>query len=161
MTCGLAINPSSVQTCDNQVWTHARFARIPSIGAQCQQEEHHAQQVLALGNPRHRLDVDRVQREKRSDHRAAACVSGCPPQHPEQQHHVDDVQQQVRLVMPARIQIEQLAIQRVREPGQGMPVRGVQRRKAPLDGLPAQTRLHLRVVQDIDVVVVVQERMAG
>ena len=84
---------------------------------QGEQEEQHAQQVLALGNPGDRLHIDGVQRKKRGHHRAAAGESRGPPQHPEKQQDVQRMQQKIDDVRSGGIQAEELEVQRVREPG--------------------------------------------
>ena len=85
--------------------------RVPAIGAQGEQEEQHAQQVLALGNPGDGLHIDGMQRKQRSHHRAAAGESGGPPQHPEEQQNVQHVQQEIDNVRPGGIQPEELEIE--------------------------------------------------
>ena len=54
----------------------------------------------------------------------------------------------------AGVEAEELHVQHVREPGQGMPVGGVGGGEGPRDGLPAQPLLDVRVFGDIDLVVV-------
>ena len=90
-----------------------RSLRIPAIRAQGEQEEQHAEQVLSLGNPGYRLDIDGLEREERRDHGAAGNVSGSARQHPEQQQHVHDVQREIHQMRPGRIEAEDLHIERV------------------------------------------------
>jgi hypothetical protein len=56
-------------------------------------------------------------------------------------------------VMPDRIELKKLAIERVREPRKRMPVRLIERGERPGNRAPAQPRAHLRVVDDIAVVI--------
>ena len=65
----------------------------------------------------------------------------------------------VHLVMAGRINAEQSAIYRMRQPGQGMPVAIVKRRESPFDGAPAQALLHVQVLINVSLVIQIGERM--
>ena len=83
---------------------------IPSVCAEREQKKEHAQYVLALCNPGHRFDVDGMQREQRGYHGAAAGVTRGRLQHPEQQHHVEGVQEQAGGMVRTGVEAEPLAI---------------------------------------------------
>ena len=56
-----------------------------------------------------------------------------------------------------RIQSENLAIQRMGKPGQRVPVGLLKRGERPSDSAPVNARAHLRIFDDIAIVVVAQE----
>ena len=57
----------------------------------------------------------------------------------------------------AWIQAVKLIIQHVGEPGQGNPVAGVDSGKRPDDSFSLQSHSHMRIIGNIDVIVVVDE----
>ena len=59
------------------------------------------------------------------------------------------MEQHVRCVMPAGVHAVDLRVEHVRNPGQRMPVAGVESRERPGDILPAQPGLNVRVLPDI------------
>ena len=144
-----------------QVASDTGIARVPTIYAQREQEEHHAEQVLALGDPGDGFNVDGVESEKRGDHRATSDGAGSSPQYPKQQYYVDDVQQEIGLMMAAGVEAEHPAVQRVREPGERVPIGSAERRERPLHGRYVQSALHVHVVYNVDVIVIVEERMGA
>ncbi len=98
-----------------------------------------------------------MQREQRSHHGAAAGVARRAQQHPEQQCNVGRVQQDVGAVVLAGIERIEVAVERVGEPGQGMPVGVMEGGEGPGHGVPLQPVLHMPVVADVGVVVGVGE----
>ncbi len=128
---------------------------------QRQEVEQGAQHVLALRHPRHRLHVRRVQGEQRRDEPAQAGAPGQPPQQGEQQQRVEQVQRQAAQVVAARPQPEQLHVQHVGPPGEGVPVAGMAGGERPAHRLRRQPLLDVRVFGDVQVVVVVDELVAG
>ena len=159
MTCGLAMSPSANKNCDHGVASGSRFARVPSVSSQREQEKQHAEQVLALGHPHYRFDVDGVQRKQRRHHEAAACGPGRLQQDPEQQRYIERMQQYIGAVMASRIELKELAIQGVREPGHGMPIGLIVSGESPRDRVPGEPGLNVEVLGDIAVVVVIDERV--
>ena len=133
-------------------------ARIPAIGAEREQKEQHAEQILAFGDPRDRLDIDGMQRKQQGHNQAASAIPGRLGQHPEQQHRIHRVQQQIRFVMPPGVKRKEVVVNGMRQPGQRMPVRRVKGGERPLHRLPIQL-LDLGVVHDIRLIVQVDERM--
>src|SRR2546425_980755 len=106
----------------DQIASHLRLSHIPVIGSQGQQKEEHAQNVLALRGPGHRFDVNRMQGKKRSHRETSPRKTGWPLKDQEQQHRVDCVEQEIDVMMPVRIEPEQLTIQSVRKPSERMTV---------------------------------------
>src|ERR1700757_4162528 len=62
-------------------------------------------------------------------------------------------------MMSGGIVAEPLIVSGVRQPGERVPVGGVVSGEGPGERLPAQARLHMIVDGDVDIVVVVNERM--
>ena len=69
------------------------------------------------------------------------------------------MQQQVHVVMAGRIELEKLAIQGVRKPGQRMPVGLIESCERPMHRVPVQPLLHVQVVRDVTRVIVIDEGM--
>ena len=59
------------------------------------------------------------------------------------------MQEEIYIVVSGGIQIKKLAIQRVREPGQRMPIRLIVGGECPLDCVPVQTGLHVQIFRDV------------
>src|SRR5208283_2432706 len=147
---GLGHQPQSIQKCNDKITANSRSRRIPAISAEREQKEERAQQVLALSNPDHALDVDRMQGEERSHHCAATNITRRPPQHLEEQQHVHHVPKQVYLVVAARIEDKELAIQSMRKPGKRVPIVRIKGRGRPFDGVPTQTHGYVRVLINVE-----------
>ena len=120
-----------------------RPLRIPAVSRQGEQEKQHAKQILALGYPGNRFDIDGMQGEERSHHSAAPDEAGCRSQYPKQQQYIKDVENYVRAMMPCRIEIKELVIERVGQPCHGMPVSCVVGGERPFDRLPAESALDM------------------
>ena len=99
--------------------------------------------------------------EQRGHHGTAADVSGRPLQHPEQQHHVQGVQKQIYIMVTSSIEVKELNVRSMREPGEGMPIGRRESRKRPRQGSPVQTGPDVKVVEDIICIIVVRERLAA
>lgn len=56
-------------------------------------------------------------------------------------------------MVASRIRLEQLVVQSVREPRQGMPIRRIVRSKGPFQGLPTQPRPDVGILSDILIIV--------
>ncbi len=69
------------------------------------------------------------------------------------------MQQYVGAVVASRIELKQLAIQSVREPGHRMPIGLIVGGESPRYRVPSETCLNVEVVRDIAIVVVIDERM--
>ena len=67
------------------------------------------------------------------------------------------MQKQVDVVRAGGIEVEQLAIQRVRKPCQRMPRADVIGGECPANGVPGQAGLHIGVLRDVKGVVVIDE----
>jgi len=120
--------------------------RVAGIGYQREQTEAAAEHILALGHPGHRFDAQRVESEQRRHQQAPPRRASHQSQPHEDQRGVERVQQHAGQVMSPRVQTEHLAIQHVREPGDGMPVAGVVSAKCP-PGIPqGQSAGHGRVI---------------
>src|SRR5579862_509056 len=67
--------------------------------------------------------------------------------------------QQTGEVMSCSIEMEELVIQRMREPGQRMPISLLGRSERPTDRIPAEAGANVRILGDVTIVIVVDETM--
>ena len=100
-----------------------------------------------------------MQSEQGGHHRAAANIAGCSLQYPEQQDDVQRVQQQIHIMVRAGIELKELDIGSVREPGQRMPIGRGEGGKRPGHRAPVQTGLDVKVVEDVVGIIVVGKGM--
>ena len=91
--------------------THYRFLRVSHIHQQREHPEQRAQHVLAPGDPRDRLDMERVQGEQGGDKGAAPGGAGQAAEQHEQQEGIGGVEQQAGQVVAGRAHPKQLTIQ--------------------------------------------------
>ena len=63
-------------------------------------------------------------------------------------------------MVPGRVLVKQLVVERVRQPGERMPVPLLGGRKGPGDSVPVDATLNVSVPGDVTVVIVVDEGMA-
>jgi len=75
----------------------------------------------------------------------------------QQQEGVRDVKEHIDIMGRAGGEIEQLAIQHVRHPGDRMPVGRVPGGESPSDAVPGKPVLHHRIICDVIVVIVQRE----
>src|ERR1017187_6703851 len=101
--------------------TSAR-ARGPVVSMEGEQEEQHAEHILALRGPDYRLDVNRVQGKQSTHRQTGPGESRGPLQQQEQQHRISRVEQEICVVVANRIEVKDLAVQGMRQPGPGGPV---------------------------------------
>jgi hypothetical protein len=69
------------------------------------------------------------------------------------------MEEEIHQMVPPRTHSEELHIQHVGEPRQGMPVTGMTCREGPLQTSHGQTGLYMRVIGDIHIIIVVDEVM--
>lgn len=104
--------------------------------------------------------MDRVEGKKRSD-KGAAPQSACHAQEREEKDEsVRQVNQQTGEMMGAGMKTEKLAVQHVRQPGQGVPVADLVETKRPEEVLDGQAFLNVWIRGDVEIVVEIYEFMA-
>ena len=64
-------------------------------------------------------------------------------------------------MVASRIHCEELAVEHVREPRQGMPVVGIDRLKRPDDVAPGESHLHMAIPGDVFVIIIADEVKAA
>ena len=69
------------------------------------------------------------------------------------------MQEQIHYVVAGGMQLEKLAIQGVRKPGQRMPVGLIKSCERPMHRVPVQPLLHVQVGRDVTRVIVIDKRM--
>src|ERR1700733_2576707 len=102
-----------------------------------------------------------MQRKQRGDHQAAPAESSCTLQEQKKQNSVGGVQDDATVVMTNRIQPEQLAVERMGQPGQRMPIRLIVSCESPLDRVPGEARAYVLILENVAFVVVVDEAVVG
>ena len=132
---------------------------VTHISPQAKQEKKSAQHILALRDPGHGIDLQRMQGEEGGHQRTSPKRAGHRVQHEEEQQNVGGVKEQVAQVVPAGLETEELAVEHVRHPGDGMPVRllAMHILEGPLQARRGQSLLHDRVGRDVVGVVVIDE----
>ena len=135
-------------------------ARVTGVGQQRQAEEERAQHILALGDPGHRFDVQRMHHEEQGRPGARPERPRGRAQPPEQQDRVGEVQQQVRQVVTPGVQAVELGIEHQGEPRQRVPVGPLETGPRPMPALPRQAVGDVRVFKDVAGIVEADERKA-
>ena len=95
---------------------------VADIGGHGQEPEEGAQNILALGHPGHRFDVERMPGEEGGHQRAAPSRAGQAQEHAKEQERVGQVKEQAGQVVAGGFEPVKLAVQLVRQPCQRMPV---------------------------------------
>ena len=96
-----------------EVPSRARAAREAHVGENRQQPEERAEHILALGDPGHRLHVQRMSGKHGGDKRTPPRPPGRPPEQLEDQDRVGRVKDEVRDVIHARVAGEQRHVEQV------------------------------------------------
>ena len=133
------------------------LSHVLHVGPNRKQREQGAQNILALGNPRHRLHVERMNGKNRRDECAPGRSFTRAIENPEQQYGIQNVEKHTRDVVPARIKTVDLRIQHMREPCQRMPVRLELSGQRPDDALRGQAGGYVRVLINVIGVVKINE----
>jgi len=81
---------------------------------QGEQEEQHAQHILALGGPGNGFNIDRVQRKQRAHYQAGPGDSGRLAQQKKKEYSISRVQQKICVVTTSGIKAKDLAVQGMR-----------------------------------------------
>src|SRR5271165_6514733 len=100
-----------------------------------------------------------MQSKQSSNHRTAANIAGCPLQYPEQQDHVQSMQEQIYIMVRPGIELKELDIGSVREPGQRMPIGRGEGSERPRYRAPVQTSFDMKVVEYVVGIIVVGKGM--
>ncbi len=135
----------------------ARARGIAGVVPQGQQAEQCADHVLALGNPRYRFHVQRMQGKQPGHDGARACRTGEAPPHREYEPHIKEMDDETHQMMRAGVDAEQLHVEHVRDPGERVPVRGLVRRERPSESGGRDASQDVRVVRHVGWVVPGQE----
>ena len=133
------------------------MAHIAEIGPQREHEEQSAQHVAPLGEPGHRFDPLRMDGEQRGHEGAGPKLAGHLPPDQKQCDRRGGVQQQIGQMVPPGVQPEHLAIEHVRNHRQRIPLAHRAAGQRPLQSVGRQAVIDVRVVSDIQAVVVFEE----
>ena len=99
--------------------------------------------------------------KERCDEKTAPGKSRDTQQQQKKQDRIRGVQQDADFVVGRGVHAKELAVERVREPGERMVVCGVVGSECPFDGRPVKTRPNMRIARDVGVVVVVEKSVVG
>jgi len=142
----------------SRVAAPAPGARVRDPRVQREQAEQRAEQVLALRDPRHRLDVLRVEREQQRGRSARALPCSEARQQREHERRAERVQQGVLQVRRGSARAEQAHVDHVREPGERVPIAGVEGGEGPGHAVEREPARDVRIAGDVLLVVEAQER---
>ena len=138
----------------------ASASRVGRVDEEREQPEQRRQHVLPLRHPGDRFHVGGVHGEEGGDEGAAPGRAGHAPEHQEDEDRVPGVEHSVHEVVRPGREPEELHVEHVGEPGERVPVEGVQRGEGPGHPLPGEPGPHDRVLGHVLVVVEEQEREA-
>ena len=140
MSIGLAMSPRAKKPRVAARRPPRRSAYAARVRPQREQKEEGREDVLALCHPGHGLHVERVEPEERR-HRDASPQS---PAHEEQdmaqEHRIEHVEQEGGGMVPSGVEIEELHVDHVGDPGERVPVGGMAMVKAQAMDSPVSPR---------------------
>ena len=134
------------------------MANVADVSPEGQHEEQTAEQVFPLGDPGHGFRPQRMNGEHGRHKGARPKIAGHLPQNQQQQNRHRGVQRHIGRVVPRRVlRAVELAIGRMREPRQRMPIAATEGGERPGHRLPAHAMHYVGIVVDVGVVVEVDE----
>src|SRR5882724_2123936 len=145
---------------DNGITAEAATAHITDVGRDRQNEKETAQYVLPLRHPRHRFDVQRMDRENRGHESAPPERARHLPEDKKEQRRGQGMNEDVGEMMAGWIEAVELRIHHVRNPGERMPVAGMDMAERPPDSIPTEPAIDPRVFEDVIAVVEIDEVVA-
>ena len=135
----LGHQPESQQHERSRIGRPASAPRIRQPRQRRQEPKEGGEDILTLGDPSHRLDVQRVDSEQRRNEGAPPLRARCTTQQGEEQHCVCGVQPDIYQMMGNGIDTEQLDVQHVGEPRKREPIVAPERREGPADTFGTDT----------------------
>src|SRR5207245_7374768 len=142
-----------------------RPSRITNVYAKRQQEEHTAEHIFALRNPRDRFHMQRMNRKERGnkstwpDTASPARTTRHLAKHEKEQDDSNHVQHNIGEMMSAGIEPKELAIEHVGDRRQRMPVSRVAMRERRNNSGQREAAGYDRVFIDVNVIVEINEFM--
>ena len=98
-----------------------------------------------------------MQGKKERDSSTSPCIPGHATEDQEQQETVHDMKEKVHQMVSGRVRAKNPDVQHVRDPSQGMPVVGIERRERPPDTVWIHTLLHMGILDDVIGIIEVYE----
>jgi hypothetical protein len=132
-------------------------ADIMCIGPKDKHKEDATKDIFPFGYPRHGFHTKRVNGKYGRYERTGPTRSGQLLQRQKQEDRRCTMQQHVRQMMSARLEAVQLAIQHVRNRGEGVPVSSMRVGESPLDSRERETGDYYGIIVNIVAVVVIYE----
>ncbi len=130
-------------------------------GGDREESEEGPEEGLALGNPRDRLDSQRVEGEERRDGGAAGAGAGHAREEPVDEKRVGEMEQQAHPVVARGTDSEKRDVQHVGEPRDRMPPGVITGREGPGDPRPRESGEDVRVLVNVEVVVRADEAVSN
>jgi len=132
-------------------------ADVKCIGPKDKHKEHATKDIFPFGYPRHGFRTKRVNSKYGRYERTGPTRSGQLLQRQKQEDRRCTMQQNVCQMMSARLEPVRLAIQHVRNRGEGVPVNSMRVGESPLDPLDRETGDYYGIIVNIVAVVVIYE----
>jgi hypothetical protein len=132
-------------------------ADVMCIGPKNKHKEDATKDIFPFGYPRYGFHSKRVNGKYSRYERTGPTHSGQLLQSQKQEHRCCTMQQHPRQMMSARLEAVQLAIQHVRNRGEGVPVSSMRVGESPLDPRERETGDYYGIIVNIVAVVVIYE----
>jgi hypothetical protein len=104
---------------------------VSHIRAQGEQPKEGAEDIFAFGDPGDRFDVQGMQGKESGDQRTQPELRGQAVQEEQEKQGVGNMEQHTGQVVAGGIESVELAVEHVGEPGQGVPIVGIDRGECP------------------------------
>ena len=142
---------------DRGVAQRSRVPGVRHVRTDRRHEEEAAEHVLALRDPRHGLDAQRMHGEERGHEERPPRRGGGREQHEPQQRGGRRVEDDVDPVMGARLEPERLDRRRMRQPREWVPVAGLEAGEGPAQRLRREPVEHRIALGHVERIVVLEE----
>ena len=128
--------------------------RVEKITNDGKEHEERGEHVLTFRDPDHGLDMGWMQREQRRYEQRRPSRSGHEIQEHEQEEDIDEMEREIDEVKCGGVVPENAVVNQMGNPGDRMPIVGMNRRETPLDAPEADAVLDRGVFRHVFIVVV-------
>ena len=142
-------------------WGWSGVPGIAGIGQEGEQKKEGAEDVLSFGDPGDGFDVEWMPGEEGGDKRAAPAGAGHVEQDEKEQRGICGMEEEAGEVVSAGGGAVELPIEGMGEPGEGVPIAGVERAERPDHEWKGEPLVDGGVVEDVLRVIEVDEGRAG
>ena len=130
---------------DFGLWTLDFRLHVADVSSEREETEEGAEDVLAFADPGDRFNVQWMQGEDGGDKGAPPKSAGHLPEEGKEQRGVGDMQDETRQMHLARAATEELVVEHVGNPGQGMPVASVTGGEGPAERGQSEATLNVQI----------------